>query len=102
MFHWNDANINHIAQHGVATAEAEQVIVNDPIDLEFSHRDKESRVAQIGETDKGRILVVVSTWRGGLIWVVTAYPAKKRLRMVYAAEKAKRHEKRISKEELQE
>jgi uncharacterized protein len=102
MFHWNDANITHIAQHGVTPAEAEQIILNGPIDLEFSHRSKELRVAQIGETDKGRILVVVSTWRSGLIRVITAYPAKKRLRILYAAQKAKRYEKRISEEELQE
>ena len=101
MFHWNEANISHIAQHGVTPAEAEQVIINDPIDLEFSHHGKEPRVAQLGETDKGRILVVVSTWRSGLIRVVTAYPAKRRLRGLYADQKAKRHEKRISEEELQ-
>jgi uncharacterized DUF497 family protein len=76
--------------------------LNDPIDLEFQQRGEESRIAQIGETDQGRILVVVSTLRSGLTRVVTAFPAKRRLRAVYAAQKVKRDERRISKEELQE
>lgn len=102
MFHWSDANINHIAKHGVTPDEAEQVILNDPIDLKFQHRSQEERFSQIGETDQGRILVVVSTWRMGLFRVVTAFPAKKRLRAFFATQKANRHEKRISKEDIQE
>jgi hypothetical protein len=102
MFDWDEANINHIAKHGVAPAEAEQVILNEPIDIEFQRRGEELRVAQLGETDQNRILLVVSTWRNGLIRVVTAFPAKKQLRNIYAAQKRKRIEGRISGEELKE
>ena len=102
MFDWNDSNIHHIAKHGVSPSEAEQVVQNDPIDIEVQRRGEESRVAQVGETDQGRILVVVSTLRNGLTRVVTAFPAKRRLRAVYAAQKEKRHERRISEEDLQE
>jgi hypothetical protein len=102
IFDWNDANITHIAKHGITPAEAEQVIQNGPFDLTFQRRFEEPRFAQVGETDLGRILLVVTTWRNGLIRVVTAFPAKKPLRAWYAAQKAKRNEKRISKEDLQE
>jgi uncharacterized DUF497 family protein len=102
MFDWNHSNIHHIAQHGITPSEAEQVILNDPIDLEFQQRGEESRIAQIGETDQGRNLVVDTPLRSGLTRVVTAFPAKRRLRAVYAAQKVKRDERRISKEELQE
>ena len=102
MFDWNHSNIHHIAQHGITPSEAEQVVQNDPIDLEFQRRGEESRIAQIGETDQGRILVVVSTLRNGLTRVVTAFPAKRRLRVVYAAQKVKRDERRFPKEKLQE
>lgn len=102
MFDWNHSNIDHIAQHGITPSEAEQVILNEPIDIEYQHHGEESRVAQIGETDRGRILVVVSTLRNGLTRVVTAFPAKRRLRAVYAAQKEKRDARGISKEKLQE
>lgn len=102
LFDWDESNIDHIAKHGVTPSEAEQVIQNEPIDIEFQHRGEESRVAQVGETEHGRILVVVSTLRNGLTRVVTAFPAKRRLRAIYSAQKEKRYERRISKEELQE
>lgn len=102
MFDWNDSNIHHVAKHGITPSEAEQVILNDPIDIEIQRRGEESRVAQVGATDQGRIIIVVSTLRNGLIRVVTAFPAKRRFRTIYAAEKGKRDARRISKENLQE
>jgi hypothetical protein len=86
-FQWDQANIGHIARHGVEPAEAEQVIMNDPFDLTFEASDGEQRVAQLGETNSGRVLVVVSTWRGDLIRVITAYPARKRLCNFYATQR---------------
>ncbi len=32
MFDWDEANLEHIARHGVSREEAEQVILNDPVD----------------------------------------------------------------------
>jgi uncharacterized DUF497 family protein len=89
MFQWDDANRKHIANHEITPDEAEQVILNNPFDLEFQVRSGEPRVAQIGETDTGRALVVVSTMREGLIRVVTAFPASARLRKFYYAQKGK-------------
>jgi uncharacterized protein len=102
MFQWDDSNVNHIAKHGVTPAEAEQVILNQPIEVGFQRRGEEVRTAQVGETDQARILFVVTTWRNRLIRVVTAFPAKKALRAAYAAQKRKQIERRISEEEVQE
>jgi hypothetical protein len=32
-FDWDEANIGHVARHSVLPEEAEQVILNDPVDL---------------------------------------------------------------------
>jgi uncharacterized DUF497 family protein len=45
--------------------------------------DGEERILQVGATNKGRVLLVVTTWRKGMIRVVTAYPAPKQLRELY-------------------
>lgn len=102
MFDWDDANIKHIARHGVTAPEVEEVILNQAVEVTFQRRGEEVRIAQVGETNQGRILFVVTTWRNNLIRVVTALPAKKKLRAFYAAQKRKRDERGISKEELQE
>ena len=86
-FDWDQANIDHIARHGITPEEAEQVVLNDPIDLTMQLRDGEERTPQVGETDDGRLLVVVTTWREELIRVVTAFPAKSPLRKLYATQK---------------
>jgi uncharacterized DUF497 family protein len=79
-FDWDDENLNHLAQHGIARNDAEEVILNRPIDLESHLRDGEERIVQVGETDGGKILIEVSTIREGKIRVITAWPAKERLR----------------------
>jgi uncharacterized DUF497 family protein len=83
QFSWDEANRNHIAEHAVSPEEAEQVVLNEPLDLEVQIRGGEERTLQVGETDAGRILIVVTTWRGAKVRVVTAFPANKRLRGLY-------------------
>jgi uncharacterized DUF497 family protein/predicted DNA binding CopG/RHH family protein len=76
-FDWDQANIRHIAEHDVSPDEAEQVIRNEPFEIDFQRYEEEDRTSELGETNSGRILVVVSTTRGSAIRVVTAYaPAK--------------------------
>jgi uncharacterized DUF497 family protein len=87
MFDWDDANRKHVADHGVEPSEAEEVIINDPLDLELQLINGEERVLQIGNTNDLRILVVVTTWRGKKIRVVTAFPAPPQLCRFYAANK---------------
>jgi len=82
-FEWDDTNIAHIARHGVVLEEAEQVILNQPIDLPREIRAGELRIRQLGRTSNGRILIVVSTPRGSRIRVVTAHDARRRLRAYY-------------------
>jgi uncharacterized DUF497 family protein len=101
-FDWDRANTDHIAKHGVTPAEAEQVVLCDSIDLKFEVRGGEERVAQVGETDAGRILVVVTTMRGELIRVVTAIPGNRKLRKLYLAQKGSADERGTEEEDLQE
>jgi hypothetical protein len=68
-FDWDRGNIEHIARHAIIPAEAEEVVRNEPIDLRFENRDSEERIAQVGETHAGRVLVVVTTMRGDKVRV---------------------------------
>ena len=83
MFDWDDANIAHIEEHDVTPAEAEEVVANNPLDSDYSVRNGEVRIRQVGETLAGRVLGVVTTFRSGLTRVVTAYPAGRLLGATY-------------------
>jgi uncharacterized DUF497 family protein len=72
-FDWDEANIEHIARHGVEPWEAEEVVLSD--DRVLVHRRAvggEARYSFVGTTDDDRLLFVVSTTRGRAIRVVTA------------------------------
>jgi uncharacterized DUF497 family protein len=67
-FEWDEANKGHIARHGVAPMEAEEALLRDTLDIEMQFAnasDGEERLLHLGETAKGRILQIVTTWRGG-------------------------------------
>lgn len=66
-------DIDHIARHRVQPVEAEQVILNDPVDLGIEIVEGEERFVNLGATSQGRILLVVTTWREDRIRVVTAF-----------------------------
>jgi uncharacterized DUF497 family protein len=91
IFHWDENNRNHIAKHGVTPEEAEQIVNNDPIDITVNLRNREERTVQLGETDAGRVLLAVTTWRNEKVRVVTAYPAGKKLRELYSKLKGQSH-----------
>jgi len=63
--------------------EAEQVIDNDPLDIEAEIVDGEQRFSSVGRTDQGRFLLVVTTFRNSRIRVVTAFPAPRSLIHLY-------------------
>lgn len=86
-FEWDDANLGHIARHQVSLEEAEQVIENDPLDIEAETVEGEERITSVGCTDRGRFLVVVTTLPGRRIRVVTAFPAPKPLIDLYFTQK---------------
>ena len=94
-FEWDNSNIDHLAKHAISSEEAEQVIVNRPVDLGSELRNGEERVAQIGETNNGRVLVVISTMSGKKIRVVTAWPANKNYRRYFASLKRNGHVGRV-------
>jgi uncharacterized protein len=80
-FDWDDANIGHIARHGVAAEEVEQAFANDPLVVLAIHkRGGEERVLCAGLTDKGRALQFVYTMRSGKVRVITAHTASKKVR----------------------
>jgi len=87
VFEWDDANLGHIARHQVSPEQAEQVIENDPLDLEAEAVNGEERTTSIGCTLRNRFLVVVTTLRGTRVRVVTAFPAPKALIDLYFTQK---------------
>ena len=86
-FDWDEANISHLARHKVLPTEAEQVILNDPIDLGMEIAKGEERCLSLGPTAHGRILLVVTTWREERVRVVTAFDPIKRLIQLYYRER---------------
>ncbi len=82
-FDWDQANTEHIARHRVTPAEAEKVISGAYLPIETEDRSGEERHTELGQTDTGRLLVVVWTWRRRRIRVVTAFPANRRWRALW-------------------
>ena len=88
-FDWDEANVGHLARHKVTPEEAEHVILNDPVDLGTELADGEERYLNLGSTQQGRVLVVVTTWRDERVRVVTAFSAIRRLVRFYYQERGK-------------
>jgi len=86
-FDWDAENTKHIALHDVQRVEAEQVLRNHPVVVQYQERDGEERVLVLGQTNAGRLLAVVYTERGEKIRVVTAYRMTKRLEAIYFRER---------------
>ena len=82
-FDWDEANVGHVARHNVLPEAAEQVILNDPVDLGLEIVTGEERYLNLGVTAQGRILLVVTTWRENRVRVVTAFEPIKRLIQFY-------------------
>ena len=82
-FNWDDANVGHLARHGVSPFEAEEAIVDPHAILLEIQTDDEERVKAVGATSGGRILVVVFTWRGEAIRAITAYVPPVALQKLY-------------------
>ena len=74
---------DHIARHQISAEEAEQVIENDPLDIEAETLDGEERITSVGQTDQGRFLVVVTTFLETRLRVITAFSAPKNLIDLY-------------------
>ena len=76
MFDWDDANVDHIARHGISPEEAEEALLDRRrVGSSAYNVPGERGSAVIGATDGGRILSVVFTRRHGVFRVVTALDA---------------------------
>lgn len=87
-FDWDFANLEHIAQHKVEQAEAEEALT-DPAALDTAaHRGPlgQPRFGVIGATEEGRVLVVYHELREEKIRVVTVRPATPEERALYYTE----------------
>jgi uncharacterized DUF497 family protein len=102
QFDWDAENVGHFAKHQIRPSEAEQIILNRPVDLESELRNGEKRVPHIGETDAGRILVVVSTMRSKKVRVVTAWQANKNYRRYFLSMKRNGNVGRTEEQDLRE
>jgi len=83
VFDWDEENIGHISSHNVTPQEAEQVLRNNPADGGAQNVDGEERYVDVGWTDAMRLLVVITTARGDLTRVVTAYDPSQAVREFY-------------------
>jgi len=88
LFGWDDANILHLAEHDVVPEEAEEVILGDPLDIGFEVVDGKERSSHVGETNVGRILRVVITFRGERMRVVTAFEPDRQWKIFYLEQRA--------------
>lgn len=79
-FDWDDADIAHIAQHGVEPEEVEEVFYNEPL----VRRSRDGRYIALGQSWAGRYLAVIFELRpGNVVRVVTARPMTKAERQLY-------------------
>jgi uncharacterized DUF497 family protein len=92
VFDWDDANRSHIARHGVSVDEAEQACTGNTLDLDSYTVGGELRYEDLGSTDAGRILKLVTTDRAGRIRIVTAFDAPQVLKQLYLGVMVRRHE----------
>jgi uncharacterized DUF497 family protein len=74
-FDWDAGNTKHLATHKVTAAEFEELMNNDPLDLDYDVINGEERYRSVGITKGGRFLLVVWTVRDGNVRAITAFPA---------------------------
>ncbi|MGO9592752.1 MAG: BrnT family toxin [Steroidobacteraceae bacterium] len=86
-FEWDEGNARKNEQHGVSTAEAEQVFFNAPLllVLDDKHSGTEPRFHALGKTNDGRKLHISFTLRDGdqLIRVISARDMHRKERAIY-------------------
>src|SRR4051812_7207336 len=84
---WDAGNAaKNWSKHEVSQAECEQAFFNVPLVLaaDPEHSGVEARFFALGQTDGGRLLLIVFTLRGPLVRVISARPMSRREREVYA------------------
>jgi uncharacterized DUF497 family protein len=86
VFEWDEAKSRrNLKKHGVSFEEA-STIFGDPLARTIHdavHSEQEDRFVNLGESQRGRLLVVVFTDRGDKIRIVSARAASRRERRDY-------------------
>src|SRR5687767_15056799 len=79
-FDWNEANIDHIAEHDVTPNKVEEVFSDEDnvLDEDIEHSIVEDRFLIIGKTGKGRLLYQIFTRRGDKIHVISSRDINKK------------------------
>ncbi|MBU6430744.1 MAG: BrnT family toxin [Cyanobacteria bacterium REEB65] len=85
-FEWDDANVDHIAEHDLSPEEAEATFFGFRVTLKAQTIDGEKRLRFIGSVGD-RILFVVYTIRGESVRVVTAFDAEEAFKALYRERK---------------
>ena len=84
-FDWNEANIEHIAEHDVTSDEAEKIFSDEKnvLDEDIEHLIIENRFLIIGKTEKSRLLYQIFTRRGDKIRVISSRDINKKEVQLY-------------------
>ena len=87
-FVWDKGNEQKNAKHGVTTAEAEQVFLNEPLVLldDLKHSNTEPRFHALGQTAEGRLLHITFTIRTSMIRIISARDMHRKERAIYEQE----------------
>ena len=83
-FDWDAENTRHLKRHRVTPDEFEELMIRDPVYLEYQARNNEERYKVLGMTAAGRVLIGIWTPRDGKVRAVTAYAASRAYRDLYA------------------
>ena len=85
-YEWDENKaVKNLAKHGVSFAEA-KTIFDDPMYVDFydlDHSEDEERYLIVGESNRGRLLIVSYTERRESIWIISAREVTKSEREAY-------------------
>ncbi len=87
-FEWDAGNWSKSElKHGVAVAEAQEVLLNDPLcQVDARHSGDEQRYVALEVTNEGRRLFVSFTVRHNRVRVISARPMSKKERAIHEEE----------------
>ena len=86
QFEWNkNKAVKNLSKHGVSFEEAKTVF-DDPLYVDFydpEHSESEERYLIVGESDRGRLLIVSYTERGDAVRLISAREVTRTEREAY-------------------
>ena len=84
-FEWDPGNWRKSElKHGVAAAEAEEALLNDPVcQVDTPHPSDAQRYVALGVTNEGRPLLVAFTIRRSRVRIISARPMSRKERGIY-------------------